>query len=98
MSDCENVENGFPVCLLVTELEAENQRLEAIADPLTKALYREMSERHTKVCEENKRLKGIEVLSQKVVDSVNVWGTTGEMYTVDVAEFEALAAALEEVE
>jgi hypothetical protein len=35
MSECENVENGFPVCPLVTELQAENAQLER-----DKAAYR----------------------------------------------------------
>ena len=41
---------------------------------------------------ENTRIK---TLARAVVDSVNLWGTTGEMYIVDAAEFDALAAALE---
>lgn len=39
------------------ELKATIAELRQLADPLTKALYKEMSERHTAICLENKALR-----------------------------------------
>ena len=39
------------------KLEATIAEYKQLADPLTKALYKEMSERHTAVCLENKELR-----------------------------------------
>lgn len=41
----------------IAELEAENAKLKQLAEPLTIALYKEMSKRHTEVCKENAKLK-----------------------------------------
>ena len=57
----------------IKELEKRIAELEALADPLTKALYDEMSKRHTEVCEENASL----------TERIRRWETGGNNMTLD---------------
>jgi hypothetical protein len=60
LSQTENAEKDERLDEFVLEadtMRVENARLKSLAEPLTIALYNEMSERHTVVCKENAKLQ-----------------------------------------